>query len=173
MRYTTIIDISEIPAVWTCESARRLYLYLVLKSGYHDDDRDQIRTSFRAVAARAGLSESAARHAVKVLETAGLLRRAAGTWTVTKWVMTQEITARAKTVRQAKDREIAAERERQQRATELANRKRSQDEADQDLMTTYERFMAQQAAGEHSVIAANYLAQNKARYEALKQKQKK
>ena len=73
MRYTTIIDISEIQPIYRNVNARLVYLHLVLKSGYHDNDRDLVSISLRRIAAEVGLTLSATRHAISQLEKAQLL----------------------------------------------------------------------------------------------------
>lgn len=94
MRYTTVIDISELPDVYRNVNARLLYLHIALKSGYHDDDRDQITTSVRRAAADTGMTLSAARHALAVLEAHGLLDRTGERWRVKKWVVAELPTPR-------------------------------------------------------------------------------
>lgn len=94
MRYTTIIDITEVPAIYRNVHARLLYLHLVLIAGYHDDDRDFCNTSIRRLAADVGLTESAVRHGLKVLERARLLEARDGTYKVKKWLPQTSISAR-------------------------------------------------------------------------------
>lgn len=90
MRYTTVIDISEFQQVYKNHNARLVYFHLALKSGYHDSDRDKVNVSIRRLAADCGLSVSALRHAVSLLERNGLVKRQDGVWHVLKWVV-QEI----------------------------------------------------------------------------------
>lgn len=87
MRYTTIIDITEFPAIWSSASCRTLYLHLVLKSGWHDDDRDMIRSSIRQLSANTGLTKSAVEHAIRQLTKAGLVEKAGQAFRVTKWTL--------------------------------------------------------------------------------------
>lgn len=94
MRYTTIIDLSEMPAIYRNHNARLLYLHLVIKAGYHDHDRDLIRYSIRNAAADVGITIAAARHALETLQAAGLIIREGETWRVKKWVKTESITPR-------------------------------------------------------------------------------
>ena len=96
MRYTTIIDITEIQDVYRNKNARLVYLHLALKAGYHDDDRDVLQTSIRMTAGMVGLTVSATRHALAVLERAGLLKRTENGWTVKKWIQPAEPTPRPK-----------------------------------------------------------------------------
>lgn len=95
MRYTTIIDLSE-SALYRNHNVRLVYLHLVLKSGYHDQDRDLITVSIRNLAASVGLSVSATRHAVAQLEAVQLLRHEGSTWRVRKWIAVDPPTARPK-----------------------------------------------------------------------------
>lgn len=87
MRYTTIIDITEFAGVWASSSCRELYLYMVLKSGWHDDDRDMIRSSIRQLSAATGLTKSAVEHAIRQLSKAGLLAKEGQAFRVTKWTL--------------------------------------------------------------------------------------
>lgn len=87
MRYTTIIDITEFAGVWASASCRELYLYMVLKSGWHDDDRDMIRASIRQLSAATGLTKSAVEHAIRQLSKAGLLAKEGQVYRVTKWTL--------------------------------------------------------------------------------------
>ena len=90
MRYTTLIDISELPDLYRNKNARLLYMHMVLKSGYHDQDRDQLAMSIRRLASDVGLTISATRFALVQLEQAGLLKKEQGLWRVKKWIV-QEI----------------------------------------------------------------------------------
>ena len=87
MRYTTIIDITEVERVWHSSSARNLYLYMCLKCGYQDSNRDIMKVSIRNLALRTNMTVSAVRHAIAVLQSSGLLRvPEPGHFIVTKWV---------------------------------------------------------------------------------------
>lgn len=169
MRYTTLIDITQIADVYRNPNARMLYLHLVCIAGYHDDDRDQTRASIRTLAAQTGLSISAVRHALKVLVKAGLAAQKDGVTTVTKWVLTQEITARAKTVKQL---QAAEERKRDEKRVEQQYRRMSSDEADAALISTYEAFLKQQADGKLGMVGKRYLDDNKEKYNNLKSKKR-
>lgn len=115
MRYTTVIDISEIPRVYKNHNARLIYLHLALKSGYHAEDRDRIRSSIRRIAAALGISVSATRHALAQLESEHLVTRIDGGWIVKKWVVEsypEKETVRKKTAAQEeKERQIEKERQ--------------------------------------------------------------
>lgn len=172
MRYTTIIDISEQAGVYRNKNARLIYLHLALKSGYHDDDRDDIIISIRALAAAAGCTFSATRHALAQLEAAELIARHGDIIRVKKWVLTKEITSRTQesakaTARRAAD--IAAqEREKEQRRLEMTYRRRTHEQVDEELIKTYERFLRDQEEGHLGPAGLGFLAQNKSKYEELK-----
>lgn len=100
MRYTTIIDIRDLPSVWNNPNITRAYLFLSLASGYHESDRDLVKVSVRGLAALTGMSVAASRHALTQLQKAGLITRQADTWRVTKFVITETPAARPKTKRE-------------------------------------------------------------------------
>lgn len=102
MRYTTVIDISELQGLYRNKNARLVYLHLALKSGYHDDDRDTISVSIRSLARDADVSVSAVRHALLQLEKNGLLQHDGERWRVKKWILDTTPTPRPKK-EQAKD----------------------------------------------------------------------
>lgn len=87
MRYTTVIDISQDAALYRNINVRLLYLHMALKSGYHDDDRDQLRASIRNLAADTGLTVSATRHALRLLANAQLISRDGEIWRIKKWII--------------------------------------------------------------------------------------
>lgn len=100
-----MIDISDMPEVYRNQAARLLYIHMALCAGYHDDDRDLVRQSLRVMAARAGLTLSAVRHALGLLQRAGLVSREGEAWKVKKWFVDTPPTPR----RQPKDRRAAHE----------------------------------------------------------------
>ena len=114
MRYTTVIDISEMPEIYRNMTARLIYVHMSLKAGYHDADRDLVRLSIRRLSADVGVTVSATRHALRQLERAGLLTREGDLWRVKKWVEEQQITTRAKTKREMQEQIQRLERQRQQ-----------------------------------------------------------
>lgn len=172
MRYTTIIDISEQAGVYRNKNARLIYLHLALKSGYHDEDRDDIMISIRNLAAAAGCTFSATRHALAQLEAAQLITRHGDIIRVKKWVLTKEITSRTQEAAKAAARraaDIAAqEREKEQRRLENSYRRRSREQADEELIQTYERFLRAQEEGHLSVAGRAFLEQNKSKYDEMK-----
>lgn len=96
MRYTTVIDITEIPLIRRSKNAQLLYLYMALKAGWHDDDRDCLDASIRSLAKDAGLTVSATRHALGQLLKTQLISRQGATWKVTKWTCLEPPTPRQK-----------------------------------------------------------------------------
>ncbi len=114
MRYTTVIDISEMPEIYRNMTARLIYVHMSLKAGYHDSDRDLVTLSIRRLSAEVGVTVSATRHALHLLERCGLLTREGQTWRIRKWVEEQTITTRAKTKREMMDQIQRLERQKQQ-----------------------------------------------------------
>lgn len=105
MRYTTIIDITEVPGIYRNRNARLVYLHLVLRSGYHESDRDMIDISIRNLAMAVGLSVSATRHSLACLEREKLISRDGSKWRILKWVVADLPTPR----RQPKNAKAAAD----------------------------------------------------------------
>ena len=139
MRYTTVIDINstyeyeEMTLKQTAEHTRayiKIYLHLALKSGYHDTDRDMIDISLRNLAWQVGITVSATRHALAMLQRYHLLTRQGNMWTVKKWTVQDTITARPKSQRQQRlqDDEEARrkQREREERQEAAARQEREQ-----------------------------------------------
>lgn len=169
MRYTTVIDIMDIPSVRRCRSASWLYYVMAMKCGYHDEDRDVLDMSLTRLAAVSGLTVSAVRHALNVLTRANLVRRNGQTWTVRKWLPEQAITARPKTKRQEKAVELQREeeRERQQRAAVLEAQRRQRDELFKQGKSSFivycENLKRKAEAGDEE--AAQAFKRNSAAYE--------
>lgn len=86
MRYTTIIDIREAPALYRNANTRLIYLELVLGSSYQQDTKDRYQGSFRTLAARVGVSVSAVRNSLKQLQALGMVSSIEGGWIVKKWI---------------------------------------------------------------------------------------
>lgn len=110
MRYTTIIDIREFP-LYKNPACRTLYLHMVLASGYHETDMDQVTISIRGLATQTGLTVSATRHALSVLMKAGLVRRQSGQLVVAKYVLQEGIPKRARSKKDQQLQQLARERE--------------------------------------------------------------
>lgn len=107
MRYTTVIDIREIPEVYRNPNVRLLYLHLALLAGYHDQDKDLVRVSVRNLAASAGLTVSATRHAIAILVKWKLLRVKGSVYRVRKYIEEGTISPRAKTKKAAEQAAVA------------------------------------------------------------------
>lgn len=121
MRYTTVIDISEMPEVYRNTTARLIYIHMSLKAGYHDSDRDLVNVSIRRLSADVGVTVSATRHALHLLVRTGLLVKEGQLWRIKKWVEEQTITTRAKTKREMMDQIQRLERQKQQAVLEIAH----------------------------------------------------
>lgn len=172
MRYTTIIDVTEMPAVYRNINARMLYLHMVLVSGYHDDDRDRTIKSIRSLAEETGLTLSACRHAIKVLTQARLIMRDGPVWIVRKYIQEPSITPRAKTRKQQQERTNLEERQRTQQETERKReefsvyRDKLEQEGKTPFMEYYESLMARADAGD--VSAASLVQRHRHTYEEQK-----
>lgn len=94
MRYTTVIDLTEMPEVWRNSNVTRLYLYMALRCGYHDQDRDVLTMSTRNLAIGAGITHSACRHALRVLLAHQLLVQEGNSWRVKKFILDIKPSAR-------------------------------------------------------------------------------
>lgn len=127
MRYTTAIDITEVPAVWRSQSASRLYLWACMKCGYHDNDRDYLDASLRQMVTGTGLTLSAVRCALQTLQKAKLLSRQGDGWMVTKWVSESKPSKRQSASQSVKQQALEEERLEQER------RRAIQDEETQRL----------------------------------------
>lgn len=170
MRYTTIIDITEWPALYKNPATRIVYLHMVLKSGYHDHDRDLAVTSIRRLAWDTGLTVSATRHALEQLEKYHLLARQGAAWYVRKFVLEQPITSRPRTRKQVQNQEQAAALDAERRERDL---KRQADErralelrrqGKTQFMVYYEGLQEQAAAGDPE--AARLVETHKKTYDA-------
>ncbi len=129
MRYTTIIDITEIPQISKNRNAVDIYVTACLKCGYHDYDRDCWRRSYRDIADDLGITLSACRHALATLEKYHLITREDDHWRVTKYVETQTISKRPKKSSAAdsaaaQEREAASARMREEAALRAAEKAR-------------------------------------------------
>ena len=134
MRYTTIIDISQVPAIYKSENLRLVYLHLCLTCGYHDDDKGLLRQSLRQMASEVGCTMSALRHALKQLEKWQLVKRYRGKLYVRNWCEERPITTPARRTRKAK-----ADQAEQTRVDE---HRRHQEELERNLRETREGAVA-------------------------------
>lgn len=169
MRYTTIIDIRECRPVYCNVNCRLVYLELTLAAGYHDHDRDIVKTSLRQLAARLGLTLSAVRHAVAQLEHYGLLKRKNDVWMVRKFVLEQPITPREKKARDKKVTKAEAERQRQQAELDksLAETRRMREESASSGLTPFMKYVLglKEKADHGDAEAAATFARHRKAYE--------
>lgn len=171
MRYTTIIDISEYPLIYHNPRARLVYLHLALKAGYHEEDRDICLLSIRCLAADVGLTISATRHALAVLERAALIERFGISWRVKKFVLSTPIPPRARSQRKQKEIEWRAYEEAQQKereAREAAERASLAAERKRTGKNSFERFLddlrARADAGDPEAVANLRRWENQSKY---------
>lgn len=172
MRYTTVIDIREIPEVYRNPNVRLLYLHLALLAGYHDQDKDLVRISVRNLAASAGLTVSATRHAISILVKWKLLRAKGSVYRVRKYVEEGTITPRAKT-RKAAEQAAASKIEAAAAAARDELKQQSKEELNAifetgktPFMAWYESKMAAAAAGDAD--AQRIVEEKRAQYEQHK-----
>lgn len=177
MRYTTVIDLTEFPGVYRNRNARLVYLHLVLKSGWHNDDRDLIEISIRSLASGVGLTLSATRHALAQLEKAGLINRQGSVWLVRKWILEEPVTPRARTRQQQRQLDVIAERRRvneqrdREREIEAIERRRNFEAGKSSFMLWYESLLAKAEAGDED--ARRRVESNRAAYERQVEQMKK
>lgn len=170
MRYTTIIDLSEYSSLYRNHNVRLVYLHMVLKSGWHDEDRDILDMSIRALAQGAGLSIAAVRHALKQLEKSQLVVRQGNVWSVRKWVLQETPTPRPRTIKGKKQIEVSERRAAEQAQLD-SKLEQSRIEREQmhaagktSFMLYYEALQKKAAAGD--VDAQELVARHRATYEA-------
>lgn len=160
MRYTTTIDITEMPQVYRNQNARLLYFHLCLKCGYHDDDRDVIEVSLRRLADDVGLTLSATRHSLKILMASSLIRMEGSLILVKKWVDERPITKRTRSEKSSRVQAEARAREERdaQRAVEIAKDKEQRARLEAEGLTSFivffEKKFAEYQQGENSALAS-------------------
>ena len=170
MRYTTIIDMTATPELYKCVNARLVYLHLCLISGYHDYDRDIAHIGLRTLAEHVGITFSAVRHAVKLLERYHYIERNTLGWKVTKWLPSDQPTPRPKSTPKKVATNIAQEREaaniERQRQADLQRqeRERLQSQGKSSYMQFYEQRLALANAGD--LEAAAWCEANRKIYES-------
>lgn len=159
MRYTTIIDISEIPQVMKNRNAVDIYVMACLKCGYHDYDRDCWRRSYRDIADDLGITLSACRHALATLEKYHLISREDDHWRVVKYIESQTITKRPKKTAAAdssavQEREAAAARMREEATQRAAEKARVAAGGKTQYQMYIESLKEKAAAGDIEAAAA-------------------
>lgn len=168
MRYTTIIDVTEFAQVWQNPNVCRVYLFLCLKCGYHDQDRDFIKISTRVLAEKCGVTHAACRHALKVLLQAQLIAKAGDWWRIRKYVVESEITSRKQVEKinkqSAVDKAIEKARQAQQDALEKDLEARKQSRL--GFLKYFEDLQRKAAQGDQE--AAKIVEQRRPIYESYK-----
>ena len=169
MRYTTIVDISEFPALYRSESTRLLYLHMCLRSGYHDYDRDVCRLSIRQLARDVGLTIAAVRHALAQLAKYEMIIRRPEGYLVRKFLVEQPISKRARNKKEQHQQQHVDERERAH-AQLQETRAKQQQQVDElrkqgktSFMVYYEQQSAKGLAGD--LEAAAWCAENAKTYQ--------
>lgn len=177
MRYTTIIDLSEYASLYRNHNVRLVYLHMVLKSGWHDEDRDILDQSIRALAQGTGLSISTVRHALKQLEKSQLIVRQGNVWSVRKWVLQETPTPRPRTIKAKKQVEVSERRAAEQAALDTKleqsriEREQLRAAGKSPFMLYYESLQRKAAAGD--VDAQELVARHRATYEEHTKSMKK
>lgn len=172
MRYTTAIDLTEIPEIWRNLNACRIYYYLAMRCGYHDEDRDRIQISIRRLAQVTGCSVSATRHAIGVLTRAKLMETKDAAYLVKKFVLEQPVSSRARTKKEqqlqleAQQRELQHYRLEAQRQEEQRMKTAPTAAEDAAFVRQYEEYLA----APNSQARRGFINAYKKRYEALKNK---
>lgn len=176
MRYTTIIDISEIPSLYKNKNAVIVYLHLCLRAGYQDENRDIVETSIRRLASDLNMTVSTIRNALKRLHDYNLVTFENRQIKVKKWFLQETPTPRPKTAKQAKQQDQQAIRkhyeEERRRQINKEDAEREQEIRRQQLllrrgktvyMEVYEQY--QEAAELGDALAIEMVKKHKERYE--------
>ena len=166
MRYTTVLDITSAPW-YRNKNVVLVYLHMSLTCGYHDDDRDLYTRSIRSLAIDSGMTLSATRHALQVLQRDRILTREGNAWRVKKWLPSdsQTVTPRPKTEKAKKLQDIATERRLQEerndalRQKENADREKLRNDGKTPYMLYYESKV--QAAENGDLEAAEIVRKNR------------
>lgn len=166
MRYTTIIDIREFPTIYRNINCRMVYLHLCLSCGYHDSDRDISQLSLRRLAEEVGITLSATRNALRVLEKHGLVSTNNGILSVTKWVSAKSISKRQEIAPAAKERAKQERKEELQRERERQEREELHAKGKTQFMIYYEAMMEKASQGDED--AQRIVRQRKEIYESHK-----
>lgn len=150
MRYTTAIDISEFPELYGNKQIVLLYFHLCLKCGYHADDRDIYRRSVRALAREVGITYSACRHALNVLQKHGMVfHQADHSIKVHKWIEPANVPKRLTKVQQ-KDADAYREKvdEMQRRDEKFAQMDKERKEGRTGIVALLTHLEAEAARGD-------------------------
>lgn len=175
MRYTTVLDITSAPW-YRNKNVVLVYLHMSLTCGYHDDDRDLYTRSIRSLAIDSGMTLSATRHALQVLQRDRIITRDGNAWRVKKWLPSdsQTITSRPKTEKAKKLQDVATERRLQEERNDALRQKEKDywDKVRNDGKTPYMLYYESkvQAAENGDLEAAEIVRKNRQFY--LEQKRK-
>lgn len=173
MRYTTIIDITEFPALYRNPATRLVYLHLCLRSGYHDYDRDISSLSIRRLAYETGLSIGAVRNALEQLTKFQMIARQGQLTKVRKFILEQPISKRAQTKKQEAAQKARQQRQAEQRQAAAAREERQKnvdawfEQGKTPYMVYYEEQLAKAQAGDQE--AATFCAQQEHVYKMHQQ----
>lgn len=173
MRYTTIIDITEFPALYRNLATRLVYLHLCLRSGYHDYDRDISSLSIRRLAFETGLTIGAVRNALEQLAKFQMIVRQGQLTKVRKFILEQPISKRAQTKKQAADQKAREQRRAEERQAAAARDERQKnvdvwfEKGKTPFMVYYEEQLAKAQEGDQE--AATFCAQQEHIYKMHQQ----
>lgn len=129
------------------------------------------------MAADCGLTLSAVRHALHILEQAQLVLKVGGVWQVRKYIQSAAPTPRPKTKRQQVEQDISKEREQanqeRERQAEIERQRREQNHASgtNDFILYYEQKIRDAAEGD--IDAQRAVERHRAAYERMKSKKNK
>lgn len=172
MRYTTVIDITEMSAVYKCVNARLLYLHCCLRCGYHDEDRDIIALSIRRLAQEVGITVSACRHALAVLTKYQLIEKRDGVMIVRKYLVqtapSPRTQASEKAVKGNEARRVEEQRREQRESEHRAIMSEIKQQGKTSLDVYFEMLEKRAAAGDSE--AAETLRRKKQEREKSKTK---
>lgn len=154
--------------MYRSQNARLTYVHLALRCGYHDTDRDIADISVRRLALEVGVSVSAVRHALHLLERFKLIEKQGNVWVVKKWIPAETITPRKQADKAQKQAERAQERETERKAMETQRAREDEERAAMErqhmssFIVYYESLYERVAAGDAE--ASKLLARHRAMY---------
>lgn len=157
MRYTTIIDIRDWPQIYANVNIRLLWLELSLGANYQTEKRDIYTGSLRSIAARTGITLSATRHALSVLEKNGLIKKTASGLAIKKWLPAEKPAPRkapsATTAPSILEKSAAVLSVEKQKAAFLEEQKKNEAAHTTTFINRYERQYQQAMSGDAASLA--------------------
>lgn len=167
MRYTTIIDLRDWPHLYANLNIRLLWLELSLGANYQDAKRDLYTGSLREIAARAGITFSATRHAIGQLEKEGLIKRSAQGLFIKKWLPAIKPTPRksAAPSPSAIEKSAAVVNIEAQKAAYMKEQQKNAEEGTTTFIKRYERQYSQAVNGDAHSLAFCRSRENRLQYE--------